>query len=197
MMHRLHILSLGIILMAVGCRPDSPVPKPRGFFKVDLPEQRAYRTFDSAGFPYTFEYPVYGKIVQDQNLIQEEHEPYWINVSFPELNAIIYLSYKKITPSATLDKLIDDSYSLTGVHKKRADYIETPQINTPSGLQGVFYIAGGNTASRYQFFVTDKTQHFLRGSLYFNATPNSDSLAPVNEYLRKDVEHLIETLRFK
>lgn len=197
MMQKLLSFFIVLAIFFTGCRPESPIPKPRGFFRVDLPEKHAYKTFDSAGFPYVFEYPVYAKIVQDQNLIQEENEPYWINVSFPELNAIIYLSYKKITPASTLDKLIDDSYSLTGVHKKRADFIETPQINTANGLQGVFYIVGGNTASRYQFFVTDKTQHFLRGSLYFNATPNSDSLAPVNEYLRKDVEHLIETLRFK
>lgn len=38
---------------------------------------------------------------------------------------------------------------------------------------------------------------YLRGSLYFYASPNADSIAPAVEYFRKDVEHLIETLKWK
>ena len=44
------------------------------------------------------------------------------------------------------------------------------------------YDLKGNTASSLQFFVTDSTRNFLRGSLYFNAEPNKDSLAPVMDF---------------
>src|ERR1700744_181632 len=185
-----------LALFWVSCRPDTPIPKPRGYFRYDFPEH-AYQKFDSAGFPFTFEFPVYGKIEQDKSLNEEEHSPYWINVTFPEWNAVIYLSYKSIDPQNSLDKLVEESYKLTSKHDVRADYINAPQFKTRNGLSGVFYNVGGNAASAYQFFATDKTKHFLRGALYFNATPNADSLLPATEFLKKDMEHLVETLQFK
>ncbi|RQO31521.1 hypothetical protein DBR32_06075 [Taibaiella sp. KBW10] len=190
-------LALLFISAMVACKPETIMPKPRGYFKIDLPEQHTYRTFDSTGFPFTFEYPVYGNVVQDLNLIKEEKEPYWINVSFPSVNAMVYLSYKVIAPGADLNNLVIESYKLTNAHNKKADFIEAPPFTTKSGLEGVFYTVGGNAASVYQFYVTDKSKHFIRGSLYFNSTPNADSIAPAAAFLRKDIEHLIETLKFR
>lgn len=185
------------LLVMASCKPEPSMPKPRGYFKIDLPEQHTYKTFDSAGFPFRFEYPVYGKVVQDLNLIREENQPYWINVSFPDVDAMIYLSYKSITPGSDLNSLVRESYKLTNAHNKKADFIEAPPFTTKSGLEGVFYTVGGNAASVYQFYATDKTKHFIRGSLYFNSRPNADSIAPAAEFLRKDIEHLIETLQFR
>jgi len=185
-----------IALCWMSCRPAIPVPKPRGYFRYDFPEH-AYQKFDSAGFPFTFEFPVYGKIEQDLNLNKEEHSPYWLNVSFPEWDATIYLSYKQVDAANPLEKLIEESYRLTAKHDVRADYIKAPPFKTRNGLVGVFYNVGGNAASAYQFYVTDEKKHFIRGALYFNVTPNADSLLPATEFLRKDMEHLVETLQFK
>lgn len=185
-----------ITILFVSCRPNTPIPKPRGYFRYEFPEH-AYQTFDSASFPFTFEYPVYGKIAEDVNLNKEENSPYWINVTFPQWDATIYLSYKEITAANPLDKLVSESYKLSAKHDVRADYINTPQFKTRNGLSGVFYNVGGNAASAYQFFITDKSKHFLRGALYFNVPPNADSLMPATEFLKKDMEQLVETLRFK
>lgn len=190
-------LSLCMISALVSCKPEPTMPKPRAYFKIDLPEQHQYRSFDSAGFPFSLEYPVYGKVVQDLNLIREEKEPYWINVSFPDINAMVYLSYKAIQPGADLNNLVRESYKLTNAHNKKADFINATPFTTKSGLEGAFYTVGGNAASVYQFYATDKTKHFIRGSLYFNSTPNADSIAPAASFLKKDIEHLIETLKFR
>jgi gliding motility-associated lipoprotein GldD len=184
------------VCFIASCRPDNPVPKRRGYPRYDFPEH-AYRQFDSASFPFSFEYPVYGQLEQDQNLNKEEHSPYWINVTFKELNATIYLSYKDINSANPLDKLIEESYKLTQKHDVKADRIDAPPIVTRNGLKGVFYMVGGNAASAYQFFLTDETKHFIRGALYFNTTPNADSLMPANDFLKKDMEHLVETLQFR
>jgi hypothetical protein len=48
-----------------------------------------------------------------------------------------------------------------------------------------------------QFVLTDSVNHFFRGALYFNTVPNQDSLAPVVEYVKEDIIHLVETMRFK
>lgn len=185
-----------ITLLFVSCRPSTPVPKPRGYFRYELP-QHAYQTFDSASFPFTFEYPTYGTLEQDVNLNKEEHSPYWINIKFKEWDATIYLSYKQINAENPIDKLVAESYNLTQKHDVRADGIKAPQFKTRNGLYGVFYEVSGNAASAYQFFVTDNTKHFIRGALYFNTTPNADSLMPATQFLKADMEHLVETMKFK
>jgi hypothetical protein len=45
--------------------------------------------------------------------------------------------------------------------------------------------------------VTDSVKHFLRGALYFDASPNEDSLGVVNNFLQDDMKHLINTFRWK
>ncbi len=59
------------------------------------------------------------------------------------------------------------------------------------------YKVEGDAASSTQFYVTDSTTHFLSGSVYFKTKPNYDSILPAIEYLNKDVQRLIETLRWK
>jgi gliding motility-associated lipoprotein GldD len=70
-------------------------------------------------------------------------------------------------------------------------------MNNVNRVYGTLYDLKGNTATAVQFFVTDSTKHFLRGSLYFAAEPDADSLEPVIEFFRGDIEHLIETLQWK
>lgn len=195
MSYRIFILPLLCAVAFCSCRPSTPIPKPRGYYRIELP-RHAYRNFDSTGFPFRFEYPVYGKISQDINLNKEEHAPYWLNVEFPDMSATIYLSYKPITKQEPLSKLIEQSYKLSYAHDIRADYIKSPEFKTKNGLTGVFYSVGGNAASAYQFFVTDNEQHFIRGALYFNTTPNADSLKPASDFLKKDMEYLVETIQF-
>lgn len=196
MSYKIFILPLLCAVAFCSCRPSTPVPKPRGYYRIELPNH-AYRNFDSTGFPFRFEYPVYGKISQDANLNKEEQAPYWLNIEFPDMGATIYLSYKPVTAQEPLSKLIEQSYKLSYAHDIRADYIKSPEFKTKNGLIGVFYSVGGNAASAYQFFVTDNKQHFLRGALYFNTTPNADSLKPASDFLKKDIEYLVETIQFK
>lgn len=191
------ILSCFILLMAA-CRPETYMPKPRGYFKVDLPE-KSYRHFSEAGFPYEFDYPAYGRPNRDTIMAGTRPEnPYWMNIDFPDMGARIYISYKQIEGQETFEKLLNDAHELSyTAHGKRADYINTPSFNNGHGVRGVFYTVGGNAATRYQFFATDSVKHFVRGALYFDVAPNVDSLLPVNDFLKKDMEHMIETMRWK
>ena len=59
------------------------------------------------------------------------------------------------------------------------------------------YEIEGNAASAYQFHLTDSTNHFVRGSLYFNNIPNQDSIQPVLEFVKEDITHLFETFVWK
>ena len=189
------ILLIGITLTTFSCN-SSFVPKPRGYFKIDLPKKE-YQVFDQPGYPYTFEYPVYANISKDSTFFKDAAEnPWWININFPQFESRIYVSYKEIGTNK-LDKLINDAFTLTNKHTSKALSIDDSLINTSNNIHGVFFKVGGNVATANQFFVTDSVKHFLRGALYFDATPNEDSLAVVNDFILIDMKHIINTFKWK
>jgi len=190
------ILSAAAIFLIGACNSDY-VARPRGYFKIELPPKK-YQLFNKPGFPYSFEYPQYGQIVQDSLFFDQQPENnFWINIDFPQFNGRIHISYKEIGKQK-FDSLVNDAFTLSyKQHTYKASAIQPSQFSTPNGVGGVYFTLKGNTATANQFFATDSVKHFLRGALYFSATPNSDSLQPVNEFLRKDVEHLINTLTWR
>lgn len=178
-------------LLLVSCNNDY-VPKPRGYFRIDLPE-REYRVFD-ADFPYTFEYPAYATISADSSRMAE---PYWINLNFIPFHAQLHISYKVI--NGNLANYLDDAHTLVNKHIPKANAITQRQYaDNENKVYGLVYdISGTDAASACQFYLTDSNSRFLRGALYFNLVPNNDSLAPVIEYLKADLEHMINTFRWK
>lgn len=198
-MTRIIALSLLLAIFLFSCKPATYTPKPRGYYQIALPEHK-YKQFNEGSFPYTFEFPVYGNIIKDSSFYGKMPEnPYWINIDFPKLGGRIYISYKAIQAGQSLEKLMEDSYEMSvTVHSKRADYIDDFNFNNPeNNVYGIFYSVGGDAASAYQFYATDSIKNFIRGALYFDVSPNADSLKPVNDFLRKDIEHMLHTLRWQ
>lgn len=171
---------------------ENNIPRQRGYLRIDLPEN-SYRLFDSI-FPYSFEYPANALIQTDMFRL---NEPYWMTIVYPRLKGKIYISYKKI--DGNLVQLLEDSRELAMKHIPKADAINNRVIQIPGNhVYGLLYeIEGAQTASPCQFFVTDSVSHFLRGSLYFEVLPNNDSLKPVIDFIKKDIDHLIGTIRWK
>lgn len=185
-----------VICVCAACE-QVPNPRPKGYFKIDFPEH-AYRVFDSIGYPYQFEYPQYARVVKDSVFFDDAPEnPYWINVDFPDYNARLHISYKQIGTKQQLSSLVDDAFKLTSKHTLKASSIEEEPVRLSPDVQGFVFHVGGNAATGKQFFLTDSVKHFLRGALYFDAAPNADSLLPVSEFLYRDIEHLMKTLRWK
>jgi gliding motility-associated lipoprotein GldD len=181
----------------VGCNSDYTVGKKRGYFKIDFP-QKKYQKFDQAGYPYSFEYPVYSSIIKDTTFFETTPEnPWWINIDFPQFAARVHMSYKVIGRNK-FDSLVNDAFKLTyKQHTYKASAIEDSAMVTPNNIHGMYFTLSGNTATSNQFFLTDSSRHFLRGALYFAATPNEDSIGVVNDFLKQDLFHLINTLKWK
>jgi gliding motility-associated lipoprotein GldD len=119
-----------------------------------------------------------------------------LDIEFPTLKAKIHLTYFSL--NGDLASLTESSRELAYKHTIRADAIEEKLwSDETSRVYGILYDLKGNTASAVQFYATDSTQHYLRGSLYFMAQPNEDSLLPVITFLREDILHLIETLTWR
>jgi gliding motility-associated lipoprotein GldD len=180
------------LVFFTACNEDY-YPKPRGFFRIDLPEKN-YNRFDST-YPYTFEYPWYAQIVgYPQNTGDQK---YWINIRFPGFRGKVHVSYKEI--DSNLNEYIEDSRTMAMKHIPKASGIKTERYSNPDrDVYGLTYaIEGVEAASVFQFYLTDSTTHFLRGALYFDVVPNNDSLAPVIEFLKADIRHLVESFEWK
>jgi gliding motility-associated lipoprotein GldD len=190
------VMLLPVILYMTACN-STYSPRRKGYFKVDLPEKK-YVLYDRPGYPYTFEYPVYANVTKDSSFFGEETEnPWWINIDLPQFNGRIYISYKEIGRN-NFDSLVGDAWKLAyRKHTEKATRIRDSFMNTPNGVEGMYWSLGGNTATANQFFLTDSTKHFLRGALYFDAAPNEDSLKIVNDFLKQDLQHLINTLKWR
>ena len=181
--------------LVISCNSDF-TPKPRGYYKIDFPQHK-YQSFDQPGYPYSFEYPVYGVVIKDTSFFEDKPEnPWWINIDFPGFNGRIYISYKDL-PRNDFSKMVNDAYNLTYKHSYKASSIDDSLFRTSNNISGVMFKVGGNAATASQFFLTDSVHHFLRGALYFDATPNEDSLKPVNDFLLEDVKHMINSFRWK
>jgi len=183
------------ILFLAAC--NSPYStKHKGYSKLFFPE-KSYQAFDQAAAPYSFEYPRYAVIEENVNKERTSiQKGKWLNIRFPGQEATIYVSYIAMQ-AKQLDTLIRDAYTFANNHNNRASSIADAVFRNAQGVEGVFFTIGGEVATPYQFFVTDSTHHFFRGALYYDATPNQDSLAPVNAFLLEDIQHILNTFRWK
>jgi gliding motility-associated lipoprotein GldD len=186
------------LILCFSCNSNYTAGKKKGYFKIEFP-QKEYKLFDEPGYPYSFEYPVYSNIVKDTLFFEDKPEnPWWINIEIPRFAGRIYISYKEIGTRNKFDSLVADAFKMSyKQHTSKATSIEPEEFVTKNNIHGIYFTLTGNTATANQFFLSDSTKHFLRGALYFDATPNEDSLGIVNAFLKKDLEHLINTLRWK
>lgn len=178
------------LLLLFACS-ETYTPKPQGYFRITFPEKQ-YSRFSSDA-PYSFEIPEYSVMQADSS---DNAEPWWYNLTFPEMKGTLHLSYKRVNNN--ISDYVEDARELVNKHTIKADAIE-PQVleYKERNVIAVLFAIKGNAATPYQFFATDSVNHFLRGSLYFNVYPNKDSLAPVIDFLQKDILKLVETLEWK
>ena len=175
-------------LFFFSCADENPVPKPIGYFRIDLPESD-YREKEPLNCPLEFQ------ISQNSRLEYTSKDKCWFNVSYPAYRAKIHLTYKPVEDN--LRDYIEESRTLTYEHQIKANSIrQNTIVDREREVYGLIYDLGGSVASPVQFYLTDSTNHFLRGSLYFNARPNPDSIKPVLRYVRSDIDQMIESLNW-
>lgn len=183
--------------MLSSCTEEISIPLPRAYPRVDLPEP-TYVAFDKADCPFVFDRPTYTSYVKDSMFFDKQTpHPCWFDIYYPDFNGRIHLSYTEIQSLEELTKLASDSYDLAFKHTNRAEYIDDFQINRQGDVYGAIFDLEGFVASPYQFYLTDSSKHFLRGSLYFNSRPEPDSMKPVVEFVKSDIAHMISSLQWR
>ncbi|MGQ1785449.1 MULTISPECIES: gliding motility lipoprotein GldD [unclassified Saccharicrinis] len=185
------ILGLTSILAVFSCKHHG-TPKPRAYYRITFPKHE-YQPLNKE-CPFSFDVPVYTQILDDDR--SHNAEKYWYNMDYPTLNGTVHISYKAVDNN--LNEMLEDSRKLAYKHAVKADAIgERIFVGEEKKVYGTLYEIMGDAASSVQFYLTDSTHHFVRGSLYFNAVPNKDSLAPVIDFVKEDIFHLMETFEWK
>ena len=185
------LLAASVVILA-SCE-KSYIPKPKGYNRIDLPEHQYQNLADT--FPFSFEYSQFAKILPDSSWISER---YWIDIFYPQLGSSIAISYKQVNNSEdSLRNFLNTAYRLTSKHQIKAYAIDEYIFTTDMGKTAVLANLSGEVPSQQQFFSTDSTAHFLRGALYFNTATKNDSLAPVINFMKEDIMHMLNTLQWQ
>ncbi len=181
-------LSLLFIFSFLACA-EEPEPKPYGQIRIDLPETHEFKTFEPDSCGYSIDISRISGIVKRK-------EDCWFNIVYPRYNATIHLTYRSI--EGNLPELVNDARYLIMKHSVKADGLrEQGFMNPEKRVYGMLVDVLGNAANSLQFYLTDSTDHFLRGALYFNAPPNRDSLDPVIDFIRDDMQYMMESVTWK
>ncbi len=187
------VFAMLFIVGLSACDSHDYIPKPRGYARVDFPEH-SYARIGNENCAFSFEKSVLS--IYD-NVQAPEGESCWFNIVYPGQKAKIHFSYLKITPG-NLPVYVEDARKLALKHLVKADdFEENVVIDDAARVYGVIYDFKGSTASNLQFYLTDSLNHFIRGSLYFEVTPNADSLSPSEKYIEEEVMHLINTFTWQ
>ena len=188
MMRKLSVLFGFLFLLGFTSCEEDTFPKPYGEVRLSYPEPE-YHKFNTE-CPYTFQYSTLAEKKPKDSLCA-------YNLYYPRMKATIYLTYESMEEESLIALVRDAEKAVYEPHTSRAEYIEPMLIVRDNDrVYGTLYELGGESAMNFQFHVTDSVQHFLRGSVYFRSHPKPDSLAPAVQYIRRDVEKLMETVRW-
>jgi len=179
------LFSFFVVFILLSCGEDTVV-KPSAALRLEYPEATYTRV----------EAPCYYSFLKNRYATLQEANNCGATLSYPTMNAEIFLTYQRVEDS-NLTSLLYDAQKLAYSHNIKANSIpEQPFVNPENNTYGMLYSINGDAASQSQFYVTDSTNHFITGALYFKAKPNFDSIYPAVQYLRNDIRSLMETLEW-
>ena len=180
-----NILLLIISLIFFSCN-DVILPKPKAYLSLEYPKKE-YKELTVLR-PYTFDFLKSATIVEDKNN--------WLKITYPKLKASIDITYRPIENN--LKELLTEAEKMVFKHTVKAEQIIPRDfVNSKKKVFGSLYEITGNAASQIQFHITDSTNNFIKGSLYFYVKPNYDSILPAVAYIKEDILYLIESLEWK
>ena len=188
------LITMGLCVFFSACKPKPlPEPKPMGYFRIDLPNHQ-YRTLDTS-LPFRYEQSVFA----NTTIEKQKDNTLWMTVSYPDLKASLRFTCFEVKNADSLRKLMVSEDKMVKFHYQKADDVQYSVIKDPeTHLWGQTYeIYGKEVATPFQFWLTDSAHRFVRATLYFDETPNNDSLQPVIQYLKEDAMHLINTFEWR
>ncbi len=184
-----NIIFLIVFSLFFSCKKEPIQPKPSAYLALNY-EKATYQIAD-LDCPYKF-------LMNQKAIIEpsKNNRDCWININYPNTKATVFITYNIIDNNS--EELLKDAQKLPLQHSVKADEIEANIFEDLNKRTfGTLYEIKGDAASQAQFYLTDSINHFLTGSLYFDAKPNYDSVLPAAEYIKNDLRKIMESLEWK
>ena len=104
---------------------DPPVPKPSGYFRIDLPKEIHYQLV-GLEYPFSFEFPSDTHIADVKS---DNPDDIWINIEYPKINGKLHLSYMPL--KGNFKAVSEDARVFVYKHTVRADAINETVFRFP------------------------------------------------------------------
>ena len=163
---------------------------------VNLPKQKAF-------FAPNLESPTYKKSNLDCNYTLLINTKSSINnfnncnyeIHYKNLNSKIFIN--QINFSNTIDELKSVFDQKVFENSKFSDQIiESEYVDLDKNIYSRLYSFIGDSPANIQFYLTDMSNNFITGSLYFETKPNYDSLYPYINYIRNDIRKMVDSFEW-
>jgi gliding motility-associated lipoprotein GldD len=182
-------IAIIIALGFVACKSDPPPPRPRAYPRIEFPDRSALN-YNTTDCPYTFRYPGYAQI-------NEKKEACWFDLYMPVFQARLHCSYVPLTKEKGFTDLVRDAFVIAGKINERANYMTESRVQNAHGVGGLILDWTGPAASPVHFYLSDTTNHFFKAALYFDSKVEPDSLAPMVDFIKQDIDSLIASFEWK
>jgi len=191
--HLFFLISLVFLFSSCVQKQEVPVPKPVGYFRLTTPEP-AYQHWDSI-LPFVFDYSEHSSL----SFQKKEENVYWVDIYYPSLAAMLKMTCFPVTNNLHNFIWNEEEQVMFHVDRRMVDDIQYSTVNDPKArvFGRLYELEGKHVATPFMFWLTDSSQYFVKGSLFFDFAPNNDSLAPIIDYLKQDAILMVESWRWK
>ena len=182
---------LPILFILFSCGQEQLTPKPPTFLRLELPEAVYENYEDECGYSFKLNnnYSVEKAPVQDQGFNCHRR------IQLGDLNGTIFFRFMKMEKPVAF--YINNSIDEVEVHQVKATNIKDKKIiRKKDRVFGTVFELQGDVATPFQFYLTDSTDQFIYAEILFNSRPNYDSLKPSLDYLKKDLDTLLNTFKW-
>jgi gliding motility-associated lipoprotein GldD len=196
---RILLLNICWVLLLSACGEEHvALPKPRAYPRVEFPQSLKATLLEIDECPFVMTYPDFFEYRKTSQFFGESVEDLcWFNLHYHPWKADIYFTYHPISKDHSLQKMVDDAFEMANKHTAKAEFISERAIRTDKGNGGIYFELEGPSASAVQFFLTDSTQHFVRGALYFESKSVPDSLAPMVQFMKGEMIQIINSIAWR
>ena len=189
------LIFFALMLLISACvqRQETPVPKPKGYFRLATPEA-IYQHWDSI-LPFSFDYSKNATLTFQK----KEKNIYWIDIYYPSLSAVFKMTCFPVKDNLHNLMWNEEEQVMFHVERRMVDDIQYATVSDPKEkvFGRLYELEGKNVATPFKFWLTDSAHYFVKGTLYFDFAPNNDSLAPIIDYLKQDALFMVESWQWK
>lgn len=186
------VITLSLIFLSSCGEEYVPFARKYAYPRIELPAEISYQVFENEACSFSFEYPAEGKITRNRE------DSCWVDISLEEHDATFHVNGRSIlTSGRPLEVHQEEHRRLIYNHSVKAARIVPEAINLANGA-GTKYEMVGEVGTPMQVFFHDEAgEESVILSFYYQSALKNDSLAPVTEYLKVQLDHIVETIEWK